>query len=122
MPTGGVVTVRTGRQDGFAWITVEDNGVGISGEVRRRLFEPFFTTKKGGTGLGLSVTHGIVNELGGVIEVVSEVGRGSVFRVLLPLLPTAAPTPPPAATPVRLAARLLVHPPVGKLTTQRLES
>jgi CheY-like chemotaxis protein len=109
MPDGGTLTVRTGRDGAFAWFEVGDTGVGIPEEVRRRLFEPFFTTKPGGTGLGLSVTHGIVTGLGGRIEVSSEVGRGSTFRVLLPLRPEAAlapaPAPPAAASPEPPAAR-----------------
>jgi PAS domain S-box-containing protein len=115
MRDGGMLTVRTGRDGAFAWLEVGDTGVGIPEEVRRRLFEPFFTTKQGGTGLGLSVTHGIVTGLGGRIEVASEVGRGSTFRVLLPLRPEGAPAlapPAPAAAPparaAEGAARLLV--------------
>ncbi len=115
MPGGGVLAVRTGRDGAFARLEVGDTGVGIPEEVRRRLFEPFFTTKPGGTGLGLSVTHGIVAGLGGRIEVTSEVGRGSTFRVLLPLRSEAAPAPAPgkpAAAPVEppagRTARLLV--------------
>jgi signal transduction histidine kinase len=70
-------------------IEVEDNGSGIRPEHRARLFEPFFTTKPvgQGTGLGLSVSFGIVRDHGGVIEVESEVGKGSTFRVRLPLAP-----------------------------------
>ena len=70
-------------------VEVEDNGCGIRPEHRPRLFEPFFTTKPvgQGTGLGLSVSFGIVRDHGGAIEVESEVGRGSVFRVRLPLRP-----------------------------------
>ena len=66
---------------------VIDAGEGISGTVRQRLFEPFFTTKPPGrgTGLGLSICYGIVADHGGRIEVDSVVGKGSTFRVTLPL-------------------------------------
>jgi signal transduction histidine kinase len=68
-------------------MSVEDSGTGISLKDRERVFEPFFTTKadKGGTGLGLSVTYGIVTDHGGVIDVETELGRGSKFTVWLPL-------------------------------------
>ena len=92
MPEGGDLTVRSGRDgEGFAWFEVQDTGGGIPQDVRVRMFEPFFTTKQRGTGLGLSVTHGIVTGMGGRVEVASEVGRGSTFRVVLPLTTTAAP-------------------------------
>lgn len=67
-------------------ISVEDNGCGIPAEIRSRLFEPFVTTKEigEGTGLGLSIAYGIVREHGGWIDVHSDVGRGSQFRVYLP--------------------------------------
>jgi signal transduction histidine kinase len=66
---------------------VRDTGVGIPARERDRVFEPFFTTKgeRGGTGLGLSVTYGIVTDHGGVIDVESEPGVGSTFTVWLPL-------------------------------------
>jgi signal transduction histidine kinase len=69
-------------------VEVEDTGCGIPPEHRPRLFEPFFTTKPvgQGTGLGLSVSFGIVRDHGGAIDVESEVGRGSTFRVRLPLI------------------------------------
>jgi len=67
--------------------TVTDSGCGIPEENLRRIFDPFFTTKIGkGTGLGLSVSHGIVEAHGGSISVESEVGRGTTFRVTLPLV------------------------------------
>ena len=71
----------------FLEINVEDNGEGMSEEVKSRLFEPFFTTKEDGkgTGLGLAMVYGTVKGHGGVVKVYSEVGRGSVFKVLLPL-------------------------------------
>jgi signal transduction histidine kinase len=67
--------------------SVKDNGQGISPEVKSRLFEPFFTTKadQGGTGLGLSVTYGIVTDHGGRIDVESQPGKGSNFTVWLPI-------------------------------------
>ena len=87
---GGIVTARTRAEPGAGVVVeVQDNGCGISPEHRSRLFEPFFTTKPvgQGTGLGLSVSFGIVRDHGGAIEVESEVGRGSTFRVRLPLRP-----------------------------------
>jgi signal transduction histidine kinase len=81
------VTVRTARQGDRVAIAVEDDGVGVASEVRDRIFDPFFTTRrdKGGTGLGLSLAHSIVTDHGGTIEVESEPGRGSVFRIELPV-------------------------------------
>ncbi len=79
-----LVTGTTG--DGDAFVDVIDNGPGIPDDVRVRIFEPFFTTKpeRVGTGLGLAVCKAIVEESGGVIEVESEVGVGTRFRVRLP--------------------------------------
>jgi signal transduction histidine kinase len=77
---------RAGR---YVRISVRDQGEGISAESLPRIFDPFFTTKEvgEGTGLGLCVSHGIVEEHGGWIEVRSEPGKGSVFSVLLPCEP-----------------------------------
>ncbi len=79
------VTTRTDAE-GDAVVEVADTGCGMSKETVTRIFDPFFTTKPVGigTGLGLSICHGIVSDLGGRIQVESEVGRGTVFRVLLP--------------------------------------
>ncbi len=91
MPEGGRLDVETACRSRYnrEWITmsVRDTGVGISPENLQRIFEPFFTTRgdRGGTGLGLSVTYGIVTDHGGMIEVESEVSAGSSFIVWLPL-------------------------------------
>ncbi len=91
MPDGGILEIETSsaRRNGRAWalISVRDTGVGISQADKGRIFEPFFTTKgnHGGTGLGLSVTYGIITDHGGTIEVESESGKGSKFTVRLPL-------------------------------------
>ena len=86
------VEVRAYRDDqGWAVVEVHDTGDGIPAEVRPRIFDPFFTTKPPGmgSGLGLSVCHGIVKSLGGEISFESEVGRGTMFRVRVP--PTQRP-------------------------------
>ncbi|AKI98886.1 beta-galactosidase-like protein [Archangium gephyra] len=74
------------REDGWVMLEVADTGCGIPPEDQRRLFDPFFTTKQTGEGMGmgLSICHGIVKRLGGEIQVESAVGKGSVFRVVLP--------------------------------------
>jgi signal transduction histidine kinase len=82
----GRITLRTGHDLENVWVEVEDTGKGIPPENLARIFEPFFTTKPvgQGTGLGLSLSYGIVQQHGGRIEVTSVVGQGSTFRVLLP--------------------------------------
>ena len=84
-------------------ITIADTGCGIPPEIQTRLFSPFLTTKPIGigTGLGLSICHRIVTELGGTIDFFSGAGRGTTFRVALPLADLAAPL---AASPARAAA------------------
>ena len=84
---GGEVAVRT-RSDGTdAIIEVRDNGSGIPQAIREKIFDPFFTTKPlgEGTGLGLSISYGIVRDHGGSFELESEVGKGTLFRVRLPI-------------------------------------
>jgi len=83
----GTITIRTGCQDAWAWVEVEDNGNGIAAENLTRIFDPFFTTKPvgKGTGLGLSLSYGIVKRHGGRLEVDSAPGRGARFRVTLPV-------------------------------------
>lgn len=85
MTDGGELIVGLRSEPGFARIEVTDTGPGIAEEIRARLFEAYFTTKKSGTGLGLPMTKRIADEHGGSIAVASEIGRGSVFALRLPL-------------------------------------
>jgi len=89
----GTITLRTGQDDSAVWVEVQDTGKGIKPEHLKRIFEPFFTTKPvgQGTGLGLSLSYGIVQKHDGHIEVASELGKGTTFRVVLPK--KAAPKP-----------------------------
>ncbi|HVK04383.1 MAG TPA: ATP-binding protein, partial [Armatimonadaceae bacterium] len=88
---GGAVRVRTraAASGGGVVIEVRDDGAGIAPENLPRIFDPFFTTKPvgQGSGLGLSVSYGIIRDHGGSIEAESEAGKGATFRVRLPLRP-----------------------------------
>jgi len=79
--------ISTGTEHDRAYIRIEDNGPGIPPEIQPKIFDPFFTTRKFGeaTGLGLSVSYGIVKEHGGDIGMKSEPGKGATFTVTLPL-------------------------------------
>jgi PAS domain S-box-containing protein len=83
----GKITIRTGAEGDNIWIDVADNGHGIPKEIQSRIFDPFFTTKPigKGTGLGLSLSYGIVQKHRGRIELQSEVGKGTTFRITLPI-------------------------------------
>jgi signal transduction histidine kinase len=91
MPEGGAVVVRTARAADHVVAEVQDSGTGLAGEARGRVFEPFFTTKGEGTGLGLSVSYGIIQAHAGEIAAESEPGKGAVFRVTLPIEKRGAP-------------------------------
>lgn len=104
MPAGGVLVLRTGWSDGDTVtagraggrrvaIEVEDSGVGIPPAVIDRVFNPFFSTKESGTGLGLALTHKIVEDHGGSIDVRSTPGTGTTFRLVLAVMPDAPPEP-----------------------------
>lgn len=86
MPRGGKIVVSTGMDGDYSTIVVSDSGTGMSEDDRARCLEPFFTTKGDrGTGLGLSVVYGIIQRHGGMIEITSEIGRGTTFSISLPL-------------------------------------
>lgn len=88
----GEITIRTGAEGDQVWVEIEDTGKGIEDEHLKRVFDPFFTTKPvgKGTGLGLSVSYGIVEKHKGRMEVRSELGKGTCFRVWLPINPLNA--------------------------------
>jgi two-component system cell cycle sensor histidine kinase/response regulator CckA len=118
MPDGGALTIETANVEldenyartnlavtpgPYVALYVTDSGTGMSPEVQARLFEPFFTTKGPGkgTGLGLATVHGIVQRTGGAINVYSEVGKGTSFKVYFPRADgKASLDAPPAATPL----------------------
>jgi two-component system NtrC family sensor kinase len=97
MPKGGFLTIKTqyilgppstGNGEGWVQISITDTGIGITEESKKRIFDPFFTTKKigEGTGLGLAICEKIIKEHLGRLEVESEVGKGSTFFILIPIL------------------------------------
>jgi len=90
MPAGGRVRIDTYAVDQQVVLSIEDDGVGMSADVLKKIFIPFFTTKDvhEGTGLGLPVVHGIVTSHGGTVSVESAPGRGARFEIRLPQAPT----------------------------------
>jgi PAS domain S-box-containing protein len=131
MPEGGVLTIETANvvlddasagprpadavpPGPYARLTVSDTGEGMDQATLRHLFEPFFTTKSvgQGTGLGLSTVYGIVKQSGGLVNVHSELGRGTAFEIYLPLAdaePGRASAPPPVGTAANRERILVVE-------------
>jgi signal transduction histidine kinase len=90
MPGGGSLSIETTCSDNRITIRIRDTGTGMNEEVLRRIFDPFFTTKgsEQGLGLGLSVVDGIIKSMNGEIDVSSEPGSGTEFRIKLTLDPS----------------------------------
>jgi PAS domain S-box-containing protein len=117
MPKGGLLSIETGLQwietpsdseygsadpGRFAVVTISDTGCGMDENIRKRIFEPFFTTKEvgKGTGLGMAIVYGIIKQHNGFIEVHSEPGHGSTFKIFLPLDQTEHPVQLEETVPV----------------------
>jgi PAS domain S-box-containing protein len=101
MPSGGRLSIRSGVAKAASgdevYVVVKDSGTGMDAATRERVFEPFYTTKSSrkGTGLGLSTVHGLVQQMGGRIELVSDLGQGTTITVHLPSASAAEPVPDP---------------------------
>ena len=126
MPNGGMLTIATervdlddsggergtGKQGSYGVLVVADTGTGMDERMREKIFDPFYTTKEvgKGTGLGLSIVYGIVKQHGGFVDVASQAGEGSTFKVYLPLIPFPASALKPAAAvaPARGTETILV--------------
>jgi PAS domain S-box-containing protein len=99
MPAGGHISFHTWKKDESVFISITDTGKGMSEDVKKMIFDPFFTTRSPeGTGLGMSVTYGIIARHGGKINIESEVGKGSVITISLPtatksIFPVVSPKP-----------------------------
>lgn len=143
MPKGGGLTISTaakeidddyikangyGKAGRYVLISVTDTGGGMDSDTQSKIFEPFFTTKgmARGTGLGLSIAYGIIEQHNGYLRVISEVGRGTTFSILLPIVMEEIATTGEAETPVRGGTETILvaedDPSLRKLETITLES
>jgi CheY-like chemotaxis protein len=110
LPEGGKIILRTSAVGERTVLEVADNGIGMTEEVRLKCFEPFFSTKgEQGSGLGLSVVYGSIRRHGGLVELESAVGRGTTFRISLPIYRRANATAGPRDGPIRSRRVLLVE-------------
>ena len=85
MSRGGILALETGRSEEYVWVSIADTGGGMPPEQLSRIFEPFYTTKKKGSGLGLMIVQRIMRDHGGRVELESALGKGTTFRLWLPL-------------------------------------
>lgn len=110
LPDGGNIRISVGRERDEAVLTVQDDGTGMPADVLQRALDPFFTTKPfgAGSGLGLALTHGIVQRHGGTVDIRSRPGRGTTVEFRLPAIPAPAAASAPADAPVPGALRVLV--------------
>jgi signal transduction histidine kinase len=91
MPHGGPLCVRAERLGQTAKIEVEDEGEGIPPEVRDKIYNLYFTTKKAGSGIGLAMTYRVMQLHNGALDFESEPGKGTTFRMLLPVAENSRP-------------------------------
>ncbi len=109
MPNGGSICIATGTDGTHAILEVSDEGTGMPEEVRQHCLDPFFTTKgEKGTGLGLSMVYGITKRHHGSLEIESEVGKGTTFRMRLPFGRTAVADNAPQHSPIPMRLHVLV--------------
>ena len=128
MPEGGEVYLTTEENSGFAWVYLQDSGLGIPEDIKEKIFDPFFTTKGiSHAGLGLSLAYAIISRHGGEVDLISQEGQGATFIVKLPISqrPVAASGDKPAKNRIRdsrililsagsIASELLVQEFMGK--------
>jgi len=85
METGGILHISTSKEESAIVVLISDSGVGIPHKILNKIFEPYFTTKDTGTGLGLTMTYKVIKEHGGETYVYSDLGKGTTFKILLPI-------------------------------------